>query len=517
MQTTIRQRFSIIFVLLILLPALALGFATLRLVRESLAGELEKEQLLLLQSIKTHVVDRHVEDMENALRTLAREPQLPRIFERSAARRTILRDWELTRALFPERSWIYFGTPDNQLLVSPKWKPPPGYDLRLRPWYMKARFADDIVWVDPYVEFVTHDLVMSAAVAIRDEAGAFQGVLSMDTHMNSFFRLFKQDAGNRTSQIAAVSERGETLMLNEKETTLFDMASLPQWNRLSKLNNQGSYFTYQGSGYYATFVNAPRLRMKLVSIIPATQLYREIQPILWTIVGITAAFVLVALAAGFYFSRHFITNIERLNQYMSAVEAGDYRIQYCVSSKDEFYQLNSRLNTMVHHLAENIRSLKIESNTDALCQVKNRRALLDTLQDYVRHCATHPEKLCIAMLDVDHFKETNDTFGHTTGDEVLRRVAGIMRSTFPENAIVGRYGGEEFLVILPGLSRADAVRHAEHFRTSVEQQTWRERELVVTLSGGVAALVPGETPEELIRRADRSLYQAKKAGRNRVL
>jgi diguanylate cyclase (GGDEF)-like protein len=518
MHISIRQRFSIVFVLLILLPALALGGATIRLVRQSIVEQMEREQRLLLQSIHANVVERHVEDMEKALGALARDRRLPQMPGDEGARREIVEQWRLTRVLFPERSWIYYGTTENEIFVSPEWNAPAGYDCRTRPWFREARAAGDIVWVEPYREYVSRELVMSAATPIYGTEGEFRGVLSMDMHMTGFLQLLKQAAGTRTPQIVAVGESGTTFMLNEAEDRSFDLTAEEEWADMAELDGAGTYLRYDGDRtYYATLVDVPRLRLKLVSLVPADALYAETRPILWTLVGITASFVAVSLVAGSYFSRHFIANIERLNHYMNAVASGDYRIRQCVTSRDEFRQLNDRLNTMVGHLARSIRSLELESSTDALCGIRNRRYLIERLNAYISHDSAEWSPVSIVLLDIDDFKSVNDSFGHTTGDEVLRRVATIMRAAFPEHAIVGRYGGEEFMAILPGTPSAETVEIAERFRSTLAAQSWREQGLGVTISGGVAERQDGDEPERLVHRADRALYSAKRSGKNCIV
>ena len=155
---SIRQRFSVVFALLILFPALALGLVTVRVVHTSTVAQGEHQQLMILQAMKSNVVDRRVEDMESALRTLARDPRLPEVVDDDAGRARVLEGWELTRSLVPDRSWIYFGSSRNEIVVSPEWQAPEGYDCRERPWYRQARHADDVVWVNPYAEYITSDI-----------------------------------------------------------------------------------------------------------------------------------------------------------------------------------------------------------------------------------------------------------------------------------------------------------------------------------------------------------------------
>lgn len=502
--------------MLVLLPALALGVVTLQVVSSSMVDQAKREQLLLLQAMESKVVDRHIQDMEKAVRALAWEQQLPEIFDNPEVRRRILSRWELTRALFPERSYIYFGSKDNRIIVSPDWEPPKGYDCRLRPWYRAAQHAYDVVWVDPYEEYVTSDLVMSAAMPVYRD-GSFQGVLSIDTHLNGFFRLLKQDAGTRSSQLIAVTDQGQTLMLNEKEALRFDLAGHPGWEELSRRHNSGGYLDYQGERYYASVVDVPKLRLTMVALLPTELLYQEIRPMLFAVILVTLAFGAISLVAAYYFSRHFIGNIEQLNRYMYAVESGDYRIQHCVSGWDEFRELNGRLNTMVHHLSQNIETLEAESNTDSLCGIANRRYIGEQLREHCENAGGSSGAVSIVLMDLDYFKIINDTYGHAVGDEVLRRVARIMRDAFPREGVVGRFGGEEFMVILPETEFQAAFDIADRFRASLERQAWREPGLEVTVSGGVAEWRRADSPDTLTHRADQALYRAKSEGRNRII
>ncbi len=129
--------------------------------------------------------------------------------------------------------------------------------------------------------------------------------------------------------------------------------------------------------------------------------------------------------------------------------------------------------------------------------------------------------LSVIVVDIDYFKRFNDQYGHLTGDQVLRLVAVVMRESVSGNAILSRFGGEEFGVILPGTDRAEAVRIAETIRTSMIGRELVKRSTgeslgKVTVSLGVAAHRTGDTPASLLERADLCMFTAKRAGRNRV-
>ena len=124
------------------------------------------------------------------------------------------------------------------------------------------------------------------------------------------------------------------------------------------------------------------------------------------------------------------------------------------------------------------------------------------------------------MLDIDHFKRVNDTYGHTLGDEVLREVAVRLASSVRAVDLPCRYGGEEFVVVMPATRLTDAARIAERIRLAVAGETFPvgEKEISVTVSLGVSASAGAEDrPESLLRRADEALYEAKAAGRNQVV
>jgi diguanylate cyclase len=130
--------------------------------------------------------------------------------------------------------------------------------------------------------------------------------------------------------------------------------------------------------------------------------------------------------------------------------------------------------------------------------------------------------MALMLTDIDHFKAFNDTFGHLTGDQVLRLVALAMKQNVKGQDIAARYGGEEFAVILPGTTLRAALTVADHVRRAVMTKELMKRSTGehlgrVTVSIGVAAFKKGETAQSLIERADNCLYAAKRAGRNRVI
>ena len=161
------------------------------------------------------------------------------------------------------------------------------------------------------------------------------------------------------------------------------------------------------------------------------------------------------------------------------------------------------------------------SITDGLTELFNHRHIHELLHEEFERTKRSGEPMAVAMMDLDRFKQVNDTYGHPTGDVILYETAEILRQTVREIDMVGRYGGEEFVAILPGADEDAANRFAERVRHAVASHVYRDEanEVRMTVSGGVASF-PGngvDHPDLLIKRADEALYAAKQGGRNRIV
>lgn len=168
----------------------------------------------------------------------------------------------------------------------------------------------------------------------------------------------------------------------------------------------------------------------------------------------------------------------------------------------------------------NLRNLgiaQLRAATDSLTGLPNARAVQDTLRLLVAQASRMLWPLGAVLLDLDHFKDINDTFGHGIGDEVLAAVGVALQSTVRESDFVGRYGGEEFIMLLPDADRETTLQVAERVRGAIADINVLERDSAVTASFGVAVF-PEDAPDaaRLVRNADRAMYRAKANGRNRV-
>jgi diguanylate cyclase (GGDEF)-like protein len=185
----------------------------------------------------------------------------------------------------------------------------------------------------------------------------------------------------------------------------------------------------------------------------------------------------------------------------------------------ELAKANEELRRLQERLEEKNRELHRITIEDSLTGLRNRRYVADQLPQEIKRAKRHGRPLCVAMCDIDHFKSVNDDYSHAFGDDVLRRIAKVFLSTARESDTVSRYGGEEFLVILPDTDLAGAEVLAERIRAAVSELVFGEVApgLRVSMSIGIAQLTPGRDERELLAEADARLYEAKRSGRNRIV
>ncbi|MBK6486681.1 MAG: diguanylate cyclase [Gemmatimonadetes bacterium] len=171
-------------------------------------------------------------------------------------------------------------------------------------------------------------------------------------------------------------------------------------------------------------------------------------------------------------------------------------------------------------MADN-RRLEVLAQTDPLTAVLNRRALTERLTSELERVKRYDSTVSILLIDIDHFKRVNDSFGHLVGDDVLTDVGALLQSAVRSVDVVARYGGKEFVLVLPETALAGAIAFAERIRELIEERDFQHAQgnaLRLTASIGVACYpLPGlETVEDLLAKADQALYRAKAEGRNRV-
>jgi len=207
---------------------------------------------------------------------------------------------------------------------------------------------------------------------------------------------------------------------------------------------------------------------------------------------------------------------EQLKVLVTGLTAATHQVQSENASLEQRLDSSTR---EVARLREHLEQVRRDAMTDALTDLANRKAFDIQLDSATEASETDKSPLALAVLDIDHFKRFNDTWGHQTGDQVLRYVASVLARVSAEPRFAARYGGEEFAVIFPAEKTSSVLAALECIRKEIRSRALRRRSTnddlgAVTISIGFAERLPGETAVSLLERADAALYESKRGGRD---
>ncbi len=214
-----------------------------------------------------------------------------------------------------------------------------------------------------------------------------------------------------------------------------------------------------------------------------------------------------------------IIPLKSLTNGVSRVVGGNIDVSVKIRRNDELGIVTGMFNQMVSQLKENQASLEQLATTDSLTKLANRKRIMEALATNFEYYQRYSSEFSVLMIDIDYFKAVNDNYGHLTGDAVLVQLAQILKESLRIVDSAGRYGGEEFLVILGQTDIDEGMQTAERIRQAVDQHvfTCEDLSLHITISIGLTTVVVEDKKSvSLISRADKALYEAKAAGRNRI-
>jgi diguanylate cyclase (GGDEF)-like protein/PAS domain S-box-containing protein len=204
-----------------------------------------------------------------------------------------------------------------------------------------------------------------------------------------------------------------------------------------------------------------------------------------------------------------------ITEHKHLISLSDHQMAEIQRAYSELSASKNKLTNSNEALSAANEQLKLLAATDGLTQIPNRRTIFEFLERAMSTAVRSGRPLSILMADIDHFKALNDTHGHVAGDAVLRSVASLLKSALRSGDEVGRFGGEEFMVVLPDTDADEARRVAERIRKSVAESSTEG--ITATISIGASTLFGRLTSESFIDNADRALYEAKRSGRNRAV
>jgi diguanylate cyclase (GGDEF)-like protein len=281
----------------------------------------------------------------------------------------------------------------------------------------------------------------------------------------------------------------------------------------------GSAIEHVGAAMRASFVILDSRGSALARVTverPAEIINRGRTTLLWSLGSLLVTLGAVVFALSLLLRRTILDPIGRLTRMVVAVRTtGTLDLRLGLHRADEVGTLGENFDAMLELLSEKTRALSEMATTDELTRLPNRRSILDVLAHEFARAQRYSEPLAVLMIDIDRFKDVNDSLGHAAGDAVLRGLAALLRHSVRDSDFAGRFGGEEFLVVLPHQDEHGALKAAERLRRKIAEATVGPGGLAVTVSIG-SSTIKADGIEEMLARADRAMYAAKAAGRNRV-
>lgn len=238
----------------------------------------------------------------------------------------------------------------------------------------------------------------------------------------------------------------------------------------------------------------------------------------WTALSVVYIVALVSFLIASRTMRSVVLPIERLTATADRVARGELAARAPITGDYELAHLSERFNEMTAALAESHARLEAVATTDELTGLANFRMFSQRLAEEIERAGRYELEFGLLIIDLDHFKKYNDTWGHQAGNEALALVSATLTSTLRTVDVAARFGGEELAVIAPQTDRASLARLAERIRSAVAALPPLDDRSPVTVSiGGAVYPLDGATPDALFRSADARLYQAKSEGRNRFV
>jgi diguanylate cyclase (GGDEF)-like protein len=358
-------------------------------------------------------------------------------------------------------------------------------------------------------------------VPITTTEGRFVGALAAKLSLVPVVSRLHSLALERSGTLDLVTLRGQLLASSSGTSPTLLAERIPGATlRGLAATNRGvvEYTSRRGVHVLGALAPIERLDWAVVATVPVAEAYAAIARLRILTVLTVATLLIVIGALAYVLGLTIVKPLGRLARGAREVATGDLAVAVPVVGGGEVAYVTEVFNDMVTRLRQGRAELERLSQTDGLTELPNRRQLMETIEREIRRAGRTERPFTLLMIDVDKFKHYNDTFGHLAGDEVLKRLAGVLTAAIRATDYAGRFGGEEFTVLLPETSLDAAVEVAERIRTRMAEQEFGPERPNVTLSIGLSECpTDGASVDTIIECADAALYFAKETGRNRVV
>jgi diguanylate cyclase (GGDEF)-like protein len=401
-------------------------------------------------------------------------------------------------------------------------------------WLGAAQSGKPVIG-EPYQDDTLQKAVMVIGEPIRGAQDRLLGVLVAKMNFRTISSILRIYGQGETVELHLVTRQGLSMANSQSAPIESRTLSEAVVRRLFAREKVPLRYTGpRGNAVIGTLKMVPQLEWGIVAEKDAEKAYLPIIRLRnLTLLLVTAVLLAIGLCA-YFLGLAMVRPLGLLTRGASRVSAGDLEVDVPVRTRSEIGYLTEVFNHMVARLRqgreelananealrEKNKELEQLSTTDSLTGLFNRKHLMEKLDLELGRSVRYQHDFTLMIIDIDHFKRYNDTYGHLAGDEVLRRMGAILKKSIRKSDCAARYGGEEFIVFLPETGAEAGAQMAERIRRQMTEEEMGSdtNRTTVTISAGVASFPDyGEDAESLIRNADAALYEAKRRGRNQVI
>lgn len=513
----LKKRFLIFIILMILVPLCVISISSYYY-RTNFYVKTEKEH------VKNHIIlinnnlDSFGKEVESLLKYLITEyNDRDQESFRASIKNLIVAKKEFMLVYYGLESTGEFYGVSQDLVVNnknPKLEHtlPKGYNPRVRPWYIGAKEKKGFFLSEVYTDVVTKKSIVTFSMPIY-KADKFIGVMALDIDLKELSKRLNLHKFVRES-LSIVDQNGRVIIgTDEKE--------LGTTNKyFNKLVGVSGEFVEKNKENIYIYQLIDKMNFYILAQVNKQNILKEFKPLrqLAGLVGIVSiAFSVIIIFTTLRIIEEFLS---RVTKTLDSISEGNYEnnikdYENLMGRNKEFYAIKNSLEKMQNRVQKREIELEKLANFDMLTMVYNRRYLFQILNDEYEKAKILDINFTIALLDLDDFKLVNDTFGHWIGDDVLKGIVLVIKECLREKDIVGRYGGEEFLIIFPDSNLGEIIEILREIRQGIENIEWEIPNLKSTVSIG-AVDYRGQNLEKMIQEADYYLYEAKHEGKNKI-
>ncbi|MCZ2721571.1 GGDEF domain-containing protein [Marinomonas sp. 15G1-11] len=433
--------------------------------------------------------------------------------------------FEILQNTIPNIHFIFSGYEDGSLLIN-DYTPPSDFNAVIRPWYQAAikshPFMSDGI---PYQDINSKKWVVSFGKTLVDAGNKIVGVISIDAGMDAIVKaLAIPDEKYPTIYNFVMDTEGKILIHPDK--TLPDTLHQQIFSHLpGKMHASGSLSYSDGEQKrLAHFNRIDELGWIVVTEVNLSDIR---QPIVKTITSTLLMIVIGSLFTTWLMSsilsRHLILPLKKLQKRVQDITEGKDELDKYVFPNNEIGKISEAIEKLTEkaliqkniELKDKNALLSTISHTDQLTSIANRRKMMEVLHAEVSLYQRKHRPFSVLMFDIDHFKRVNDSFGHEVGDQVLVKLAQVIKTTIRKTDTLGRWGGEEFVIVCPNTDQKMALTIAENVFLAIHSHTF-PLQINVTVSLGLSEFTINHSLESILVEIDQKMYRAKQTGRNRI-